>query len=94
MQCRGIALLFRATKGIASGISPNVAAVAPEAAEVDIVAVIGATVFEDKDELVLAAVERAHPGVVLDPYAEVLHLALDAAGGRHQLFDMTPIHAD
>src|SRR5689334_18724717 len=57
MQRRGIALILRAAKGVASGISPDVAAVAPEAAELDIVAVIAAAVFEHKDELVLAAVE-------------------------------------
>src|SRR5271154_6599003 len=94
MQRRQIALLFAATEGIASGVTPDIAAVAPEPAELHIVAVLLAAMFEDKDELVLAAVERAHPRVVLDPDAEVLHLVVDPAAGRQQLFDVAPVHAD
>ena len=41
------------------------------ASTLDIVAVLPAAVFEDKDELVLAAVEGAYPGIVLDPDAQV-----------------------
>src|SRR2546423_1920186 len=81
-------------KGIGPGVSPNIGAVAPEAAELDIVAVPASAVLEDKDELVLAAVERSHPSIVLDPDAEVFQLAVNAAPGRHQLCDVAPIHAD
>src|SRR5215469_16581578 len=94
MQRREIALLGAAAKGIASRVPPHIAAVAPEAAKLDVVAVLVAAVFEDKDELVLAAVKRAHPGIILDPNAEVLDLAVDAVGGAEQLCDMAPIHAD
>ena len=51
-----------------------------------------AAVFEHKDQLVLASVERTHPGVVLDPDAEVLELAIDIAAGGQQLFGMAPVH--
>src|SRR5689334_20672650 len=61
-------------KGVGPGVIPDIAAVAPEAAELDVVAVPAAAVLEDKDELVPAAIERAHPGVVLDPDAEVFQL--------------------
>src|ERR1700730_3061435 len=50
--------------------------------------------FEHKDKLVLAAVERAHPAIVLDPNAEVLQLVIGGSAGRQQLLDMTPVHAD
>src|SRR5690348_8505457 len=86
--------LAASDKGIGPGVIPDIAAVAPEAAELDVVAVPAAAPLEDKDELVPAAVERAHPGIVLDPDAEVLQLAINAAPGRCQLFDMAPIHAD
>jgi hypothetical protein len=54
-------------------------------AELDIVAVPLAAVFEDEDQLVLAAIERPHPGVVLDPDAEVFELAIGVAAGGQQL---------
>src|SRR5204862_6210501 len=94
VQRRQIALLAASDKGLGPGVLPDIAAVAPEAAELDVVAVTAAAVLEDKDELVLAAIERAHPGIVLDPDAEVFQLAINAAPGRRQLFDMAPIHAD
>jgi hypothetical protein len=73
---------------------PNIAAVTAELAELDIVAVPVTAVFEDEDQLVLAAVERAHPGIVLDPDAEIFRLAIDAAAGGQQVFGMAPVHAD
>jgi hypothetical protein len=63
-------------------------------AELDIVAVPVAAVFEDEHQLVLAAIERAHPGIVLDPDAEVFQLAIGVAAGGQQLVDMAPVHAD
>src|SRR5215471_3107124 len=88
MQRREIALRAASAKGIAARVPPDIAAVTPKAAELDIVAVLVAALLEDKDELVLAAVERAHPGIVFDPDAEVLDRAVDAAGGSEQLGDM------
>ncbi len=63
-------------------------------AELDIVAVPVAAMFENEDKLVLTAVERAHPGIVLDPDADVFQLAISVAAGSKQLFDMAPVHAD
>jgi hypothetical protein len=56
--------------------------------------VLLAAVLEYKDELMLAAVERAHPGIVLDPDADVFELVIRLAAGGQQLFDMAPVHAD
>src|SRR5438309_6262556 len=71
MQRRQIALLAAAGEGVGPGVVPNITAVATELAELDIVAVWLAAVFEHKDQLVLAAVERTHAGAVLDPDAKV-----------------------
>src|SRR5271170_2192979 len=42
----------------------------------------------------LAAVERTHPAIVLDPNAEVLQLVIGGSAGRQQLLDMAPVDAD
>src|SRR5438045_9476885 len=51
-------------------------------------------VFEDKDKLMPAAVERAHSRIVLDPDDEIFQLGVDLAAAGHDLLDVTPIHAD
>ena len=73
---------------------PDIAAVAAELSELDVVAMPLAAMFEDEDELVLAPIKRAHPGIVLDPDAEIFQLAIDAAAGGQQVFGMAPVHAD
>src|ERR1700732_4751270 len=73
---------------------PDIAAVAAELAELDVVAVRSAALLEDKDELVLAAIERAHAGIVLDPDAEVLQFTVGFGTGGQQLVEMAPVHAD
>src|SRR5271165_5888434 len=94
VERRRIALLAAAGEGIDPGISPNIAAVAAELAALDIIAVRVTPLFKHEDKLVLAAVERAHSGIVLDPDAEIFQLAIDAVAGGQQLFDVTPVHAD
>src|SRR5580692_11493753 len=74
-----IALLAAAGEGVGPGIAPDIAPVAPELAELDVVAVPTAAVLEHEDKFVLAAVERAHPAIVLDPDTEVFQLS--ATGG-------------
>src|SRR6202022_4340552 len=73
---------------------PDIAAVAAELAELDVVAVRSAALLKDQDELVLAAIERAHAGIVLDPDAEVLELARGLGTGNQQLVEMAPVHAN
>ena len=41
-----------------------------------------APVLEDKNELVLAAIQRAHPAVVLGPHTEVLELTVGGSSGK------------
>src|SRR5205823_7855007 len=89
-----IAFLGAASEGVDPGISPNIAAVAAELAELNVVAVGSAALLEDQDELVLAAVERAHPAVVLDPNTEIFQLAISLAAGGQYLVQVAPIHAD
>src|SRR5436305_15196894 len=73
---------------------PHIASVAAKPAKLDIVAVSGAALFEHKDKLVLAAVERPHPAIVLDPNTEVLQLVVGGSAGRQQLLEMAPVRAD
>src|SRR5437588_11983627 len=94
MQRRQIALLAAAGKGVGPGVVPDIGAVAAELAELDVVAVSVAAVFEHKDKLMLAAVKRAHPGIVFGPNAEVYQFAIDVAAGGQQLFGMAPVHED
>ena len=53
VQRQQVALVAASAEGIATRIPPHIAAVAPKAAELDIVAVLVAAMLEDKDELVL-----------------------------------------
>jgi hypothetical protein len=71
MERQEIALLAAAGEGVGSGIAPHIAAISAILAELDVVAVPAAAVLEHKHKLVLAAVERAHPAIVLDPDTEV-----------------------
>jgi len=61
--------------------------------ELHIVAVRAAALFEDQDELVLAAIERAHAGIVLDPDTQILEFAVDLLNSGEQLGEMAPVHA-
>jgi hypothetical protein len=94
VQRQQIALRCRAGEGVGPGIAPDIAAVAAELAELDVVAVRPAALFEDEDELVLAAVERAHAGVVLDPNADIFELAIGFSAGGQQFVEVAPVHAD
>src|SRR5438045_5505963 len=94
VQGQQIALVAAAGKGVDPGIVPHIASVAAKPAKLDIIAVSVAALFEHKDKLVPAAVERAHPATVLDPNAEVFQLVVGGSAGCQQLLDMAPVHAD
>src|SRR5438046_7308131 len=94
MQGQEIALGAAASEGVGSGVVPHIAAVAPEPAELDVVAMLAATLLEDKDELVLAAIERTHAGIVLGPNAEGFELAIDLGTSGQQFLEVAPVHAD
>ena len=81
------------TEYIRPGIGPDIAAVTSMSSELDIVNVLAAAVLPDKDQFVLAAVERPHAGIGFIPNDKVLEPPVDApAGGRH-LIQMAPIRA-
>src|ERR1700704_3105955 len=72
MKRQQVPLLGLAREGVDSGVPPDIAAVSLKAPELDVVAGRSPPGLEDEDKLVLAAVEGAHPAIVLDPNAEVL----------------------
>jgi hypothetical protein len=49
-------------------------------------------VLENKDQLVLTAVECSHPAVALDPDAKILEFAVYLPAGGKELADVPPIH--
>src|SRR5438477_3855739 len=92
VQRQQIALLAATGEGIGARVVPHIAAVAPEPTELNVIAVILAAVFENGDKLVPAPIERAHPGIVLDPDAEVFELAVYPAADGEQVFAMALVH--
>ena len=64
---------------------PDVAAVAAELAELYVIAVWALALLEHKNQLVLAAVEGAHTGIVFSPDTEVFQLIVDVPTGREDL---------
>src|SRR5215469_10987457 len=73
---------------------PDIAAIATKLTELDVVAMRCGALLEDENKLVLTAIKRAHPCIVLGPDAEILELAVGRAGGGQQFFEMAPVHAD
>src|SRR5664279_5482608 len=60
-----------ARKAIGAGVIPDVGAIAPEAAELDVVAMLLLAIAEHEDEFMPRAIKRAHAAVALDPDAEI-----------------------
>src|SRR5205823_3167290 len=94
MQRQEIAFLAAAAKAVGSGVTPHVAAVAPKTAELNVIAMPVAAVFENEDELVLAPIKRTHRGTALDPDNQVFQLAIGLAAGGQQLLEVAPVHAE
>src|SRR5271167_229490 len=92
-MCRQhVALLAGARERVGPWVVPHVAAIAPEPPELDIVSMRSAAVFVHEHQLILAAIQRAHPGVVLDPDTNVLELAIDFLASAQQFSHVPPIH--
>ena len=94
VQRRKLSFLTRAAESRSNGISPDIGSVAAVAAELDIVVVRPSARFENKNELMLRAIEAPHSGVGLRPHAEIDRLERIGPGRGEQLTDMAPIHAD
>ncbi len=80
-------------EGIEAGIGPHVGASAAMLAELEAVDVRPVADLEHRDQLVLRAIEGAHPGVGLHPDAQVLERELRRAARCQELVEMTPVHA-
>ncbi len=89
-----LSFLTRAAESGTARLGPDVGSVPAVAAELNIVAVRSGPCLEDKDELVLRAIEAPHFGVGLRPHAEIDCLERIGPRRGEQLPDMTPIHAD
>src|SRR5260221_12296107 len=77
-----------------AGIVPDIRAIAPMLAELEIIDVRGGPGLPYEHQLMLRAVERAHAGIGLVPDTEVLELAVDLAAGDEHLPHVPPAHAD
>src|SRR5215469_16859775 len=69
VQRKEIALFSRSTRTIHSRVVPDIAAMAAKLTKLHVVAVWGMAVLEHEHQLVLAAIERAHAGIMLGPDA-------------------------
>jgi hypothetical protein len=94
MQREQIALITRASKSGGAGVGPDVGSIASVLSELDVVAVHSPSELIDEDELVLTAIEGAHPGVVLGPDADVFELRVNAGCGRKEFCHVAPVYAD
>ncbi len=63
------------------------------AAELDVVAVRGASALEHEDKLMLRTIVRSHPCVALDPNADILKLRVRLFPSRENFERVPPIHA-
>ena len=52
------------------------------------------TALKHEDELVLATIQTTHTGVVFDPNANILELAVGLGTRCVQLTDVPPVHAN
>src|SRR5258708_3795831 len=81
------------TEHVRPGLGPDIAAVTSMLSELDIINVLAAAVLPDKDQFVLAAVERPHAAIGFIPNDKVLELPVDAPAGGQHLIQMAPIRA-
>src|SRR6476661_7510543 len=75
-------------------IVPDVGSITTVLAELDHVEMRCGPGLVDKHELVLGAVERAHPPVILVPDTDILEFGVDPACCVDDLCHVPPVHAD
>src|SRR5262249_47533461 len=76
MESEQIAFFSSSPEIIGCGICPHIGAIAAMSPEVDVVAMWTPARFKHRYMFVLATVEGAHPGIVLDPDANVFELEI------------------
>ena len=89
-----VTLLPSSSECIGAGVVPHVCAVAAKFPKFNVVAMSGSAILEDEDKFVAAAIERAHPAIVLHPNADIQQLPKGNLAGFAGLSDMSPIHTD
>src|ERR1700733_11133124 len=92
MELEQITFLSHPREGIHARISPKVRTVAAKLAELNVVNVGALPVFENKYQLVLAAVKRAHSGVILSPDTNVFQFGIDLLSCLSQFAEVAPVH--
>src|SRR5216684_5863190 len=80
-------------KAANSGVVPDVGAIAPEAAKLDVVQVRFLAVPKYEHEFMAGTVKRSHTAVAFYPNAEIEKFASRRATGSVQFRDMAPIRA-
>jgi hypothetical protein len=92
MEIKSACLTFT-RKAVGAGVIPDVRAIAPEAAELNIVEVRFLAVSKHEHKFMPGPVKRAHAAIALNPNTHVEQIeASGAAGGKH-LAHVAPIHA-
>ena len=94
MQGEKVSFVGRTGKRVGTRVLPDVAATTAELPELHVIAMRTLALLKNENQLMLAAIEGAHAGVVLGPYAKVLQLLIDPAAGCEQLRHMPPVHTN
>ena len=81
-------------KAVDTGIVPDVRAHTAVLAQFESVQVRNPAVLKNEHQLVLASIERALTGIVLDPNADVLQLVVHGRPRGKEFGSMPPVHAD
>ena len=85
--------ISRGAKAVDPGVIPDVGAVAAGVAQSEAVHMRSGAYLPNEDQLMLGAIETAHPAVGLVPNAEVFQLGKDRVTGGDHLAHVTPVHA-
>ena len=92
MEVKSAFLTF-ARKAVGAGVVPHVRAIAPEAAELNVVEVRLLAVSKHEYELMPRPVKRAHAPVALNPNTQVKKIEASGATGGKYLAHVAPVHA-
>lgn len=94
MQRKQISLVTASAEAVNGGIFPDISAIAPMAAELDIVAVFACPALEYEDQFVTGAIKRPQTAVRFHPDADVFEFGIDLLTCAEHLGGMCPVHAN
>src|SRR5690606_10605683 len=80
-------------QAIDARVLPDISTIPAVLAQIDVVDMGSATVFEDKDQLMPGSVKRPHATIVLNPNTQVLELIGGLSTSLQHLGHMPPVHA-